>query len=159
MLAGTRVLFDGVEARLIYAKNDQVTAIVPPNVAGKPTVEVRVEYLRTAPAIAILPVTASSPGTFGVLNQDFSVNSVNRPAGRGSVVMIYATGLGTNLPVHVSIGGKDTPVLYAGPAPGLVEGVAQVNVRLPEDVASGPVPLFVWAGGRASAAGVMIAVR
>jgi uncharacterized protein (TIGR03437 family) len=38
------------------------------------------------------------------------------------------------------------PIFYAGDAPGLVAGVFQINVQLPE-VTSNPFPLQVLAGG------------
>ena len=37
----------------------------------------------------------------------------------------------TALPVLAQIGGQIADVLYAGGAPGLVEGVIQVNLRIP----------------------------
>ena len=68
-----------------------------------------------------------------------------------SIVVLYVTGLGaTNPPgedgnlatelkqpvsgVRISVDGQEAEVLYAGAAPTLVEGVMQINLRLPDDL-------------------------
>jgi uncharacterized protein (TIGR03437 family) len=63
------------------------------------------------------------------------------------------------LPATVSIGGVDAQVLYAGSAPGEVEGVVQINAVVPSNVAVGSVPLVVRIGSVASQAGVTISVN
>ena len=104
------------------------------------------------------------------LNQDGTVNSPQNPAKPGSVVMLFGTGGGATVPP--SVAGEVTPVgglrllerqdiqvqitnsvyatvEYAGAAPGLLAGVTQLNVRLPETIpvvdgiAEGLVPLIV----------------
>ena len=44
LLAGTRILFDGVAAPIIYTSATQVSAVVPFAVTGKTTTVVRTEY-------------------------------------------------------------------------------------------------------------------
>jgi uncharacterized protein (TIGR03437 family) len=88
------------------------------------------------------------------LNQDLSINSSTNPARAGSIVALYSTGecgedplapngaiwnLGDRNPdgvleIAVFTIGRDQPlpVLYFGPAPGLINGVCQINVRLPD---------------------------
>jgi uncharacterized protein (TIGR03437 family) len=61
--------------------------------------------------------------------------------------------------VSVTIGGKSAEVLYAGAAPGLISGVLQVNVRLPDGIASGAVPVEVRVGSASSQPGVTISVQ
>jgi uncharacterized protein (TIGR03437 family) len=63
------------------------------------------------------------------------------------------------LPVTVEVGGLEARVLYAGPAPGLVHGLLQVNVEVPEGVAPGTVPVVLKVGSARSAPGVTIAVN
>ena len=63
------------------------------------------------------------------------------------------------LPVSVSIAGHDAQVLYAGAAPGLVAGLMQINVVVPDGVTGDALPIVVMVGRKASAAGVTIAVR
>ncbi len=107
----------------------------------------------------VLGLSPSAPGLFqqpegqaAALNQDGSINSAANPAAPGSVVSLFGTGEGAvepgipdgrivlgrplpqpTLPVAVTIGGQPADVVYAGGAPGLVSGVFQVNVRVPED--------------------------
>jgi uncharacterized protein (TIGR03437 family) len=38
------------------------------------------------------------------------------------------------LPVSVAVNGEPATVLYAGIAPGLVQGANQINVQLPADI-------------------------
>ncbi len=62
------------------------------------------------------------------------------------------------LPVTVTIGGLPAKMLYAGAAPGLVAGVVQINVVIPQGIAGGDVPAEVTIGGLGSQAGVTVAV-
>lgn len=184
-LAGTRIFFDGMEAPLVYVSATQVGAIVPFGVAGRRTVEVVAEQggQRSTPrALQVLEVApgiftanASGAGLASALNQDGTVNTAGNGAARGTVVTIYATGLGVLspavedgeiagpdlsrpiAPVKVFVDGIESEVLYAGSAPGLVSGVAQVNFRVPEGAVIGSVVLAV--GGLESQEGVFIAVR
>ena len=104
-----------------------------------------------------------------------SVNSPATPAAKGSVVLVYATGGGQTVPmaedgriataaaaqaehVSVQIGGMPAEVVYAGAAPGLVSGVMQVNVRVPESTASGLQPIEITVGTATSPPGVVIAI-
>jgi len=61
--------------------------------------------------------------------------------------------------VTVSIGGQPAQVLYAGAAPGLVAGVMQVNVRIPDGIGTGVVPVILQVGGAASPTGVTLNVQ
>ena len=93
-------------------------------------------------------------GPLAALNQDGTVNSAVNPAAAGSIVSIFATGLGamTPTPVDGSIpqapglrptapfsfqlfivlaGGFVPEIDYIGNAPGLVQGAVQINFRLP----------------------------
>lgn len=167
-LGGTQVLFDGVAAPLLYARADQVNAVVPFGVALKTSTLLEVEYLGASVFSATLDVRPAMPGLFtmdasgsgagAVLNQDYSVNSPANPAGRGSYLYLWATGGGQTDPagvdgqllsggvlprtlanVSVRIGGiPATDIYYAGGAPQLVAGVLQVDVRVPMEVAPGP---------------------
>jgi uncharacterized protein (TIGR03437 family) len=120
----------------------------------------------------------SGKGQGAILNQDYSVNTEAHPAAKGSVVMIYGEGGGqtdppgidgtvtgnilatlVTTPVTVEIGGIQAEVLFAGAAPGLVNGVMQINARIPGGVPSGNVPVIVTVGSVSSQAGVTVAVR
>lgn len=184
-LAQTQVLFDGIPAPLLYAGSGQVSAVVPYAVAGRDSTQLVVTNGGQASAALTLSVTASAPGLFtldstgqgAVLNQDGSVNGGANPAARGSIITLYATGAGqTNpagidgllagtvlpvpmLPVAVNIGGQAAQVLYAGAAPGLVAGVMQVNVRLPDGVSSGAAPVILQVGAASSQPGVTVSIQ
>ena len=63
-------------------------------------------------------------------------------------------------PLTLQIGGVDAELLYAGPAPGLVSGVFQMNARIPESVEPGDkVSIRVRSGNMDSPLGTTIAVK
>ena len=64
------------------------------------------------------------------------------------------------LEVSCVIGGQAAKVLYAGAAPGLVSGVFQVNVEVPQNASSdSAVPVSLTVGSFTSPAGVTVALR
>ena len=188
-LGGTRVYFDEIPAPVLYAQAGQVTAIVPFGVAGRASSQVTVEVQgnRSRPfsapvadsAPALFTVNASGKGQAAILNQDYSLNSSLNPASRGSVVMVYATGGGLTDPASIdgtlsatdplprlrlsvlaTIGGVPAEVRYSGGAPGLVAGVVQLNILVPDGVASGDqVPIQISIGNVLSQPNVTLAVR
>ena len=168
-LAGTMVLFDGIPVPLTAASRGQVTAIVPLSLNSAAT-KVQVQYAGQVSDAFNMPVAAASPGLFPVLlNQDGSVNSAGNPAAPGSVIAMYATGAGPVtpalpdgtivsadqtqqlvLPVVVLVGGQAATVVYAGSAPGMVQGIAQINAQLPAGVTGKSVVLQLQIGGQVS---------
>ena len=188
-LAETTVLFDGVyPAPLIYVSGNQSSAIVPYAVAGKNTTLAQVDYMgdRSVPvpiqvttaAPALFTLDSSGRGSGAILNQDFTVNTNANAALKGSIVVLFGTGEGQTdpsgidgmlagtvlpkprLPVRVRIGGIEAGVLYGGAAPGLVAGVIQINVRIPEGAASGnAVPVTFSIGAVESQRGVTLTVQ
>ena len=159
-LAGTRVLFDGQPAPVLYASSRQINAVAPYGISSKAQVDVLVEFGGAKTNSKSMRVVSAMPGLFtsngsgsgqgAILNENLSINSASNPAAKGSIIVIYATGEGmTNppgidgkpasaplnapvLPVSVSIGGLSADVRYAGAAPGLVAGVIQVNAVIPQ---------------------------
>ena len=90
-----------------------------------------------------LDVAPSAPGIFA------AVPAVD------NVLVLYATGCGAltkddlprcALPVSVTINDEPAEVLYAGIAPGLVEGTNQINIKLPDDITTGQVIIVLIAG-------------
>jgi uncharacterized protein (TIGR03437 family) len=61
--------------------------------------------------------------------------------------------------VKVLVGGLPAEILYAGPAPGLIAGLMQINIRIPDSVGSGQLPLLIVAGDNPSQLGVTLAVQ
>jgi uncharacterized protein (TIGR03437 family) len=128
-----------------------------------------------APAIFALNEQGSGPGA--ILNQDYSVNSAANPAAAGAYVFVYGTGGGAiaggatdgalapgigglvTQPVTATIGGVAANVEYAGPAPGEVNGLMQVNLQVPAGLAPGPQPVVITVGGAATQTGITVAVQ
>lgn len=187
-LGGTQVLFDGVPAPLTYASATQVNAIVPfelSNNVVSTQLQVSVQGVLSSPVTEFL--ASSSPAIFAasggsgqgaVLNQDNSPNSASNPAAMGSVLQVFITGAGQTNPAGVdgllagstpalplgmvtaTIGGVPATVQYAGSSNGLVEGVSQVNVQIPQGAPSGgAVPIIVQVGAYASPSGVTVAIQ
>jgi uncharacterized protein (TIGR03437 family) len=186
LAGGTRVLFDGIAAPMIYSVGGQISAVAPFSLQGRSSTQVQVEFLGTRSTAVTVPVVASAPAIFtanasgsgqgAILNQDFSVNGTSNPASAGTAIMIYLTGAGAmQTPVTdgaiapavasiaqtvtVRIGGVTVKPLYAGAAPGIVEGVVQINAVLPAGIPAGNAPVDVTIGGVTSPAGVTVAVK
>jgi uncharacterized protein (TIGR03437 family) len=107
-LAGTRVLFNGVPAPLLYVSATRSSAIVPYSIRGQSTVDVQIEYQGSLSDSVTMPVLSSRPGIYtidasgmglgAIVNEDGTVNSALSPARTGSVVTIYGTGGGEGDP-------------------------------------------------------------
>jgi astacin len=187
-LGGTRVLFDGIPAPIVYTSQNQASAVVPYALTGKTSTTVGVELNGTSRGslnISVGPTTpalltsdSSGKGQVAAFNQDGSINSTTVPAAPGSVVVLYATGagaltevvpdgrimgsrlIGPIAPVFVRVGKLDAEVLYAGSAPGLVNGVLQVNAKVPaEALPDLATPIQLIVGNLASPPGTTIAVQ
>jgi uncharacterized protein (TIGR03437 family) len=183
-LAGVRLLFDGTPAPLLMVSADAIHAIVPFEVAGKQQTQVTVETAAGRTNVIDFPVSDADPGFLSAdgvhvaaLNQDGSVNSPSNPAARGTVVALFVVGMGQmsppqadgavispplptlGLPPTLAVGGQAAEVRYAGAAPGLVAGVAQINLVIPLSLPSGEVPVRLIIGAHQSALGPIISLR
>jgi uncharacterized protein (TIGR03437 family) len=186
-LEGTKVLFDGVTAPVLYTSSTQIAAVVPYPVAGRSATSMVVEYngIRSNPVT--VPVSPAAPGIFtqdgsgkgqaSAANQDGSLNSAANPAARGTIVTFYVTGEGPVTPggidgkltvapfpmptqkVTVQIGGQPADIQYAGAAPGLVAGLMQVNARVPPAISPGTAEVTLTVGDAISPPGVTIQVK
>ena len=193
-VAGDQIVLEGgVQAPLLYTSPGsptlqplpQTNFEIPASLAPGPTF---LEFFRNGQLVVprflgnVIPI---SPGIFQygvgdlasqgtVLNQDNSTNGPDglsnsiRPAARGSVIQIFATGAGetdppllpgeaapatgdplilTRVQPTVTIGGQQARVLFSGMAPGWV-GLWQINAEIPESVEPGAaVPLSITADG------------
>jgi uncharacterized protein (TIGR03437 family) len=169
------------------ANGGQVSAFVPFGVSGRTSTVMRLEY-RGTPSIRVrLPVLDAIPGLFtldssgggpgAILHPDFTAVTADNPTTEDGIVLMFGTGAGqTNPPgrdgrlataplprqvleVRAFIDGREAEVLYAGPAPDLVEGVLQVNARVPRGSAKGDVQTWITVGDKRSQPGVTVAVR
>jgi uncharacterized protein (TIGR03437 family) len=174
---GTNVTFDGVAAPLFYVSPSQLNVQVPFEVVGKTSTQMVVSLNGTNSAAVTIPILPATPGLFTrassgkgaavVLNQDGSFNSATNPAAAGSVIQLFATGLGavapaavtgqlarTSPPLNLSvdiptvtIGGVAAGVQFSGLAPGFV-GLWQVNVVVPAGAGSGEITLQLSQDGQ-----------
>jgi uncharacterized protein (TIGR03437 family) len=179
-ISNTEVTFDGVPAPLLYVSSAQINAVtpfgLPPNTT---TTQVCVRYEGTMTNCIAAGVSAAAPGVFlnpatpnyaAALNQDGTVNSQQNPLPTGSIVTLFATGLGhvtpspadgsivqlplptQDLKVQVQVPNPDqhspqpyfATVLYAGPAPLEIAGLSQINVQIPDFLLGTSGPLAVW---------------
>jgi uncharacterized protein (TIGR03437 family) len=174
-----------IQAPLLFVGPAQVNFQIPPGIAVGNSVPIQLTKPDGSTLLGTVNVASTSPGIFtllqngqgqgAVLNQDSSRNgdpsfSVGaKPAARGSVIQIFATGAGaTNPPVAagvaapanllaltiaqptVTIGGKTAQLQFSGLAPGFV-GLWQINVVVPQDVTPGnAVTLSIAAEGQTS---------
>jgi uncharacterized protein (TIGR03437 family) len=115
----------------------------------------------------------SQTGWAAALNQDGSINSPSNPAKHGSVVTLFASGGGANYfadgavvpmgiynaPATVWAGdSRSFEVVFAGDAPGLVAGIMQINLRMPDSLSPGGTLTFTVAIGGVSTGQNQIAV-
>ena len=185
-VAGVQVLIGGYASPLIYASANQLAVMVPYEVAGSSTAPLVVTYANSVSPPYIVKIAATAPGIFSsnasgtgnaaATNADGSLNGASHPAQPGSYVTFYLTGEGQTNPagsdgniatresgidasVAVTIGGVPANVLYAGSAPGEVNGFAQVNAIVPPDLPyGGDLPLFIQIGNTTSQPGLTVAV-
>ena len=136
------VTFDGTPGTLVFASPTQVNVTVPYAVTAPNTI------IQVGSSVPVkLDVAPSAPGIFAAV-----------PAG-DNVWTLYATGCGslTNddlprcvLAVSVTVNDQPTTVLYAGIAPGLVQGANQINIQLPDGIPSGQLTIVLTAGDASS---------
>ena len=186
---GTSIAFNGIAAPILYTSANQVAAIVPYGVTGA-TAQITVTYLGQSSRPFSMVMAAAVPSLFtlnqtgggataAINAADGSINTAATPAHPGEYVSLFATGEGQISPsgadgaiatgqllrtpverVTATVGGLPAVVQYAGTAPGLVAGLMQVNVRIPDGVPPGGyVPVVIAVGSASSAAdAVWIAV-
>jgi uncharacterized protein (TIGR03437 family) len=149
---------------------------------GQTSVPATIQVFAAAPGLFTADGTGA--GQAAAINQDGTINSASNPAPLGSVISLYATGggqtspagvdgqlsaaplAGQSLPVQVSIGQQiilsTAQLQYAGPAPGEIAGLMQINVPIPLGLKPGsavPVAIFVGDALSSSQSNVTIAVR
>jgi uncharacterized protein (TIGR03437 family) len=159
------VTFDGTPAPLLWVQDAQINVVAPWSLTPGQTTQVCVTYSGAKTNCLTWPVVEMAPAVFTVdgihavaWNQDGSINSAANPAALGSIITVFATGLGpitpqqgdgavvglplpTNvLPITAGFTVQNPPfgatisnpfdVTYAGPAPYLIAGASQINFKL-----------------------------
>jgi len=157
-LGGVQVLIGSKSAPILYAGPNQINFQVPFQ-SDLSTLQV----MKAGVAFPVIQISRRSSlglfrsvtGSAAALNQDGTINSPSNPATPGSVVSLFATGLEQyqllaegalwacpvpfslsvlNIQVTTSIRRGGLPILYAGAAPGLINGVTQINIQVPADL-------------------------
>ena len=156
---GVQVFVNGVAAPILYASPGQINLVAPFNTPeqGIVTVEVRrggalvssFEKRARFAHLGLFNLDGREGGVLAALNRNLSLNNAENPALPGSVVSIFATGVGAMspqpvdgsavavplnrpvAPITVFVNGEEAVVEYAGNAPQLVAGAVQINLRLP----------------------------
>ncbi|MGA2592693.1 MAG: endo-1,4-beta-xylanase [Bryobacteraceae bacterium] len=151
-VSGVQVLFDGVPAPMVYARANQVSAIVPFEVAGEKQTAIQYQYnpgngavisnTVTVPVVAALPgifaLDASGSGPGAILNQNSSVNRASNPAAAGSVIQVFGTGGGA------TVGGATDGALAPGAGSLVTQPVTATIGGVPAKVDyAGPAPGLV----------------
>jgi uncharacterized protein (TIGR03437 family) len=183
-------------AAVLFVGPNQVNVQIPPGIAPASGVAAQLtkadgttyagifNYL-SATAPGIFTVSQDGRGQGAVQNSDFSQNGSpqvlpgSRPAARGEMIIIYATGAGDTTPSLaageaapaggsplvftkvqpiVTIGGVQARVLFSGLAPGFV-GLWQINAEVPASVTPGPVVALLITAGGVTSNTVTIAVQ
>lgn len=131
------------------------------------------------PVAPASPGIFTNNGQLAALNEDGSINSTLNPAKPGSVISLFMTGVGAyNMKIadgdlgplvapfptvaldvaarlYLSgsppFSGQLMEVLFAGQAPGQVAGLAQVNLRIPENAQPGLTGIIVYVGNYSTA--------
>ena len=162
--AGVEVTFDGTPAPVLWVQDMQINVVAPWSLTPGKNTQVCASYNDVNTNCVTWTVVQSAPAVFTwdgtnavALNQDGSLNSASNPAAAGSIVTIWATGLGPITPVPIDGALVQLPlpvnvlpvslqgswcfpftcssfptydVTYAGPAPFMVAGASQINFRV-----------------------------
>ena len=153
-VSGVKVTFNGTPAPLLWVQNSQINAIVPwsltpggntqicASLNGVPTNCLTWPVAQTAPAVLTVD------GSYAVaVNQDGTINSAKNPAAIGSIVAVWATGLGPINPPQADGAEVSTPL----PANVLQAGVEAwwLTLHPPFGASLGPEPVPVTYAGPA----------
>jgi uncharacterized protein (TIGR03437 family) len=106
-ISSVQVTFDGKPSPLLWVQNSQINAIVPWSLTPESNTQICVSYGSAQTNCLTWPVAETAPGVFTVdgthaaaVNQDGTINSAGNPAAPGSIVSVYATGLGPISPAQ-----------------------------------------------------------
>jgi len=173
---GANVYFDGIPAPLLFVSGGQINAQVPYGVVGD-TVDVQASTVDGFSNVITVNLAPAAPGLISQLQNGqgpgaivnattFALITPSNPIPRGTVISIFAVGLGpvsfqpaSGAPAPVaplsqstnqitaSIGGLTVAPLFSGLTPGFV-GLFQVNLVVPQNAPTGSaVPVTVTASG------------
>jgi uncharacterized protein (TIGR03437 family) len=155
------VLFDDVPAALLLVSSRLLLCIAPQELKDSTVVQVALGESRSNPVeILVRPaapqlLTRNFPDVdrytlsdANVRNQDGTENDADHPATAGSVVTVYATGLGNPplAPLYASWDGYTEALSDVQPLAGFVDSILQIRIRVPAQSGDGTpqrVPLYI----------------
>ncbi|HEX5227996.1 MAG TPA: SBBP repeat-containing protein, partial [Bryobacteraceae bacterium] len=157
-LAGIQVLVNGAPIPLLYVSDSQINAEIPSPLNGIEDGRTSVQVLngsatlpafRTSVDTSNFGIFLNPDGSIAAINQDGTLNSKAHPALAGTIVSMWATGRPSSVTVdgavaaaadnwcmfcQIAFGGVSETVAYGGAAPGLIDGVMQLNFLIPANV-------------------------
>jgi uncharacterized protein (TIGR03437 family) len=164
-LAGAQVFINGIAAPMLYVSGTRIDVVSPVELVSSTVTSLSLTLNDVALPDFRVVIDSASPQVFhnsdgvAAVNQDGSVNSQSNPAPTGSYVSIWATGTGffpgPNGQIASSVqpycqceirmfNNQTAPVFYAGAAPGLVNGIVQIDFQVaPAFAGSGSYQLTV----------------
>ena len=178
-LADVSITVNGRPAPILAVTSTQVNFQVPwETLPGNAQVVVSING--SAGNALTVPVLAAAPGIFSdtsgravAQNTDYTLNTASNPVQAGGTIIAYLTGSGpVNMAVSdgiaasanpapkamsqtsATIGSLPAEVSFVGLAPGFV-GLTQMNIIVPQGLASGDYPLSVTIGGQTSNSGII----
>ncbi len=185
-LGGVTVTIGAQNVPLFYAGPGQVNAQLPWELGAALFASMVVTQGSKISSPQTVALSASQPGIFyylqngvmrgAILDSQYRLVDSSNPAAAGSVIQVFATGLGaTDLPVSTGdpgpssppakttglteavIGGLRATIQFTGLAPGFV-GLNQINLIVPSGLKPGDNPLTIGVNG-ASSNPVMLSVN
>ena len=187
-IGDTQVLFDTYFAPIIAVQTNQVTVVVPYEIAGQDSTLIQVKRKSVLSNPLQIAVTATAPGVFtatvpatkvgAILNADGTPNTADNPALPNSALTVYYTGDGQTSPalttnaVNPATGTLPAPLLVLtatvggvvaalpayGPLPGNFAGISTAKITVPMGLGPGPQPLFLISGSTPSQGGLLVYV-
>ena len=157
-LGGLEVTVNGLPVPLLYVSDTQINAVAPVELTvGSTELQVvqngaPLSGFRIVTDIAAPQIFRNPGGSAAAINQGGTVNSAAHPAKAGSFVSVWATGAGffpgsdgqiasganafCACEIFSEFDSTQANVSYSGAAPGLVNGVVQINFQVAAGVGS-----------------------
>lgn len=153
--ANTNIVIGGRNAPIVGGTSKEITVVVPSDLP-----EGRTSVVAYKGEVASLPygvdIVEVAPAIFGVLNADSARNSETAPAGAGTYIQVFGTGIPeSSTPWLARIHDVWVPQPdFAGPSPGS-PGLIQFNFKVPADFPTMPTEVQICGTPR-SAPGTLV---
>jgi uncharacterized protein (TIGR03437 family) len=167
---GGKVLLNGAPAEVVSMQDNEIRLVVPSNLAADGEVILTVEHRGRRTEAVKLTAVRANPAIFGnnqygrgnaqARNEDGTINGIQNPAVRGSLVTLDTTGFASlDLPLEVHIGGQPATIVstqLSATQPGVIE----VQIQVPGTIDPAPFqPVVLHVGNAFSQPGIGLAIR